>query len=203
MCEKKRRYFARNDRATVAGFQTYNRFYQLTQNNKDIKTFDDFARSSYYNAFVKFGSFLSNVNPLYPDKFIDYVIKSGVKLDHWCKEELYEKYIINLIHNESVETALERSIKHMERWANENNSIWNHYFSYVSSNRASYDIKDGKISPWLVLNSQSGKKMLANFRDDQLSSISNIIDPTIWVQKFKTQKFDLDLVKCIVQEANL
>jgi hypothetical protein len=91
----------------------------------------------------------------------------------------------------------------MERWANENNSIWNHYFSYVSSNRASYDIKDGKISPWLVLNSQSGKKMLANFRDDQLSSISNIIDPTIWVQKFKTQKFDLDLVKCIVQEANL
>lgn len=203
MCERKRRHFARNDRATVAGFQTYNRFYQLTQNSKDTKTFDDFARSSYYNAFVKFGSFLSNVNPLYPDKFIDYVIKSGVKLDHWCREELYEKYIINLIHTESVETALERSIKHMEEWANENNSIWNHYFSYVSSNRASYDIKDGKISPWLVLNSTSGKKMLANFRDDQLSSISNIIDPTIWVKKFKTQKFDLDLVKRIVQEANL
>jgi hypothetical protein len=203
MCERKRRHFARNDRATVAGFQTYNRFYQLTQNSKDNKTFDDFARSSYYNAFVKFGSFLSNVNPLYPDKFIDYVVKSGVKLDHWCREELYEKYVINLIHTESVETALERSIKHMEEWANENNSVWNHYFLYVSSNRASYDIKDGKVSPWIVLNSASGKKMLANFRDDQLSSISNIIDPTIWVKKFKTQKFDLDLVKRIVQEADL
>jgi hypothetical protein len=203
MCERKRRHFARNDRATVAGFQTYNRFYQLTQNSKDNKTFDDFAKSSYYNAFVKFGSFLSNVNPLYPDKFIDYVVKSGVKLDHWCREELYEKYVINLIHTESVETALERSIKYMEEWANENNSLWNHYFLYVSSNRASYDIKDGKISPWLVLNSKSGKKMLANFRDDQLSSISNIIDPTIWVKKFKTQKFDLDLVKRIVQEADL
>lgn len=203
MCERKRRHFARNDRATVAGFQTYNRFYQLTQNSKDNKTFDDFAKSSYYNAFVKFGSFLSNVNPLYPDKFIDYVVKSGVKLDHWCREELYEKYVINLIHTESVETALERSIKYMEDWANENNSLWNHYFLYVSSNRASYDIKDGKISPWLVLNSKSGKKMLANFRDDQLSSISNIIDPTIWVKKFKTQKFDLDLVKRIVQEADL
>lgn len=203
MCERKRRYFARNDRATVAGFQTYNRFYQLTQNINDNKTFDEFAQSSYYNAFVKFGSFLSNVNPLYPDKFIDYVVKSGVKLDHWCREELYEKYVINLVHTESVETALERSIKHMEDWAKENNSLWNHYFLYVSSNRASYDIKDGKVSPWLVLNCQSGKKMLANFRDDQLSSISNIVDPTIWVKKFKTQKFDLDLVKRIAQEAGL
>jgi len=140
---------------------------------------------------------------LYPDKFIDYVVKSGVKLDHWCREELYEKYVINLVHTESVETALERSIKHMEDWAKENNSLWNHYFLYVSSNRASYDIKDGKVSPWLVLNCQSGKKMLANFRDDQLSSISNIVDPTVWVKKFKTQKFDLDLVKRIAQEAGL
>jgi hypothetical protein len=203
MCETKRRYYAKNDRATVAGFQTYNRFYQLTQNSKENKTFDEFARSQYYNAFVKFGSFVSNVNPLYPDKFIDYVVKSGVKLDHWCREELYEKYVVNLIHTESVETALERSVTHMESWAKDNNSLWNHYFRYVSSNRASYDIKDGKVSPWLILNSPTGKELLSSLRDDQLSSISNIIDPTVWVKKFKAQTFDLDLVKRIVQEADL
>lgn len=203
MCEKKRRHFAKNEKSAVLGYQTYNRFYQLTQNSQETKTYAEFADSQYYNAFVKFGSFLSNVNPLYPDKFIDYVIKSGVKLDHWCREALYEKYVINLIHTEHVETALERSIKHMESWANENNSTWNHYFLYVNSNRASYDIEDGKVSPWLILNCKSGKKLLESMRDDQLAAISNIIDPQVWVKKFRTQTFDLDLVKRIVQEADL
>jgi hypothetical protein len=45
--------------------------------------------------------------------------------------------------------------------------------------------------------------MLANFRDDQLSAIGNIIDPQVWVKKFKNQKFDMELVKTIVKESSL
>lgn len=203
ICEQKRRYLAKDEKHVLIAYQTFNRFFQLTQGKGQNKTHDEFARSPYYNAFVKFGSFVSNINPLYPEKFIEYVVRSGVKLDHWCRDSLYEKYVIELIHTESVETALERSIGHMQSWATDNNSVWNHYFAYVSSNRAVFDIKDGKVSPWLVLNSNSGKTMLANFRDDQLAAISTIIDPQIWSKKFKSRKFDVDLVKQIVKEANL
>ncbi len=203
VCEQKRRYLAKDEKATVIGYQTFNRFFQITQKLGHNKTYEEFAKSPYYNAFVKFGSFVSNVNPLYPEKFIEWIVRSGVKLDHWCREELYEKYILELIHTEAVETALERSIAHMQSWAGDNNSVWNHYFKYVSTNRAVYDIKDGKVSPWLILNSPTGKAMLANFRDDQLSAISNIINPQIWVKKFKGQTFDLELVKQVVKEANL
>lgn len=203
MCEQKRRYLAKDEKHVLIAYQAFNRFFQLTQKQGHNKTHDEFARSPYYNAFVKFGSFVSNINPLYPEKFIEYVVRSGVKLDHWCRDSLYEKYVIELIHTESVETALERSVAHMQEWATTNNSVWNHYFSYVSSNRAVFDIKDGKVSPWLVLNSNSGKTMLANFRDDQLAAISTIIDPQIWSKKFKSRKFDVDLVKQIVKEANL
>lgn len=203
MCEQKRRFLARNDKAVVLGYQTYNRFYQLTQKKEDNKSYDEFAKSQYYNAFVKFGSFISNVNPLYPNHFIDYVVTSGVKLDHWCRDALYEKYVVHLIHTESVETALERSVAHMASWAQDNNSQWNHYFRYVSTNRAVYDVKDGKVSPWLLLNCTTGKNMLNQFRDDQLSAISNIIDPQVWVKKFRKQTWDLELVKKIVQEADL
>lgn len=203
ICEQKRRYLAKDSKAAVIGYQTFNRFFQLTQGKGQNKTHDEFARSPYYNAFVKFGSFVSNINPLYPEKYIDWTVRSGVKLDHWCRDELYEKYVLELIHTEAVETALERSIAHMVEWASENNSLWNHYFKYVSTNRAVYDIKDGKVSPWIILNSPSGKEMLSTFRDDQLSSIANIIAPPVWVKKFKKQTFDLELVKKIVKEASL
>ena len=130
-------------------------------------------------------------------------MQSGVKLDHWCRDELYEQYVLELIKSEQVETALERSISHMLSWANDNNAQWNHYFLYVSISRACYDIKDGKISPWLILNSASGKAMLQKFNDEQLASIQNIIDPPYWVGRFKRLSADVALVKEVVKESNI
>lgn len=203
ICEQKRRALAKTERHVVLGFETYNKFYKLTQNAKADKTYEEFASSPYYNAFVKFGSFVSNVNPLYFDKFIDYVIRSGTKLDHWCRDELYDKYVIDLIKTEPVEVALERSIKHMMDWAENNQSVWNHYFLYVSLSRATYDIKDGKISPWLLLNSLNGKELLRKLSDEQLAAISNIIDPTFWINKFKKLPADAELARQVVKESNI
>jgi hypothetical protein len=203
VCEQKRRALARTEKHVILGYDTYNRFYRKTQNAKHDKTYDEFARSPYYNAFVKFGSFVSNVNPLYPERFMDWVVVSGVKLDHWCRDELYEQYVLDLIKSETVETALERSIKHMMDWAENNKSVWNHYFLYVSLSRACYDIRDGKISPWLVLNSANGKEMLKKFNDEQLAAVGGIIDLQFWMSKFKRLAADTELVKQVVRESNI
>jgi hypothetical protein len=175
----------------------------MSQNVKQPKSYEDFCKSPYYNAFVKFGSFVSNVNPLYPYHFIEYVINSGVKLDHWCSDQLYDKYVVELIRTEHAETALERSIAHMIEWADNNNSKWEHYFLYVSLSRATFDIKDGKISPWLILNSPTGKDLLKKLSDDQLNAISPMIDPQFWFSKFNRLKSDTELVKQLVKESNL
>jgi hypothetical protein len=96
ICEQKRRYLSRDERHVQAGLLTYQRFYELTQKSKAAKTFEEFVSSPYYTAFVKFGSFMINTAPIYPERFIDYVIKSGVKLDHWCRDYLYDSYISEL-----------------------------------------------------------------------------------------------------------
>jgi hypothetical protein len=203
VCEQKRRHLAKSEKHVVIGYDTYNRFYKTTQNNKGDKTYDEFAKSPYYNAFVKFGSFVSNVNPLYPDKFINYVVTSGVKLDHWCRDELYDDYVVHLIKTESVETALERSVSHMLSWSNDNNAQFNHYFLYVSLSRACYDIRDGKISPWVILNSSNGKTMLKKFNDEQLLAINAVMDIPFWLNKFKKLPADVELVKQVVKESNI
>lgn len=203
VCENKRRHMAKNERHVKIGFYTFKRFYDLTHKKTQEKTYDDFTKSSFYNAFVKFGSFVSNISPLYTKHFIDWIIKSGVKLDNWCNQSLYEKYVLELIHTESVETALERSLKTMQSWADNNNSQWNHYFLYVSVNRLMYDIMDGKISPWLLLNCKSGKAALGKLLDEQLNQLSNIIDPIYWSKKFNQSKEDLIFISQIVKDSDL
>jgi hypothetical protein len=204
MCEKKRRWLQKDEKRVRLGLYAFQRFYKLSAGAKKEKTYTEFVDSQYYNAFVKFGSFLNNVQPLYPEKYIDYVVTSGVKLDHWAKDDLYEKYALDFILKEDVHTALERSIKTMMDWAEENEpAAWNHYFNYISLNRAVWNIKDGKISPWLILNCKSGKDMLNKFNDEQLNMVYHVINPQHWAMRFKRHPKDVELVKDVAKESNL
>lgn len=203
MCEQKRRALQQNEKRVQAGYMTYNRFYRLTQAAKKDKTYEEFCKSPYYNAFVKFGSFINNINPLYPDKFMDFVIKSGVKLDHWCRDELYETYVVEMVKVEPVDSAIRRSIQTMMEWADENNSNFAHYFNYVNLNRAVHHVNNGLISPWIIYNCKAGQKMLANFNDEQLDILGKHIDPVFWKNKFKNAQDDVTLVKEICKESGI
>ena len=181
VCEQKRRHMSKTEKHVQLGLLAYNRFYEISQKNSAKKTFDDFASSPYYNAFVKFGSFLSNTAPIFPERFIDFVIKSGVKLDHWCRDELYDTYVSELIKIEPADGAIQRTIQTMMDWADDKEASWNHYFSYANLNRITHDIKEGKISPWVLLNCKAGKEMLQKMNDEQLEIVSPVIDPQLWL----------------------
>jgi len=203
MCERKRRALQETEKRVQAGFLAFNRFWQLTQNAKKPKTYDNFADSSYYNAFVKFGSFINNVNPLYPDKFIDYVIKSGVKLDLWCRDELYEKYLYDMLKVEPVESAVQRSLQTMMEWADDHSAEFAHYFNYASLNKAVHDIRNGRISAWVILNSSAGQTMIKSMSDEQLEMIAPAFDVPFWLRKFKEIPADVALVKEICKEVGI
>lgn len=204
LCEKKRRALAKDEKHVRMGYNAFKRFYKLSVGaaNKE-KTYKDFCNSAYYNAFVRFGSYMINVRPLYPEKYIDYVVTSGVKLDHWCRDELYEQYALEYILKEDCTVALERSIKSMDEWAKENDSLYNHYFLYASPNRVVRDVRDGKVSPWLMLNCNSGKEMLKKFNNEQLDMVYEVINPQKWTIRFNREKANVQLVKDVAKEAKL
>jgi hypothetical protein len=203
ICEQKRRHLSKGEKHVQIGLMTYQKFYDITQKAKNAKSFDEFAKSPYYTAFVKFGSFMSNTNPIYPERFVEFVIKSGIKLDYWCRDELYETYIKELIKIEPSDGAIQRTIKTMMEWGDKNNSPWEHYFAYVNLNRATHDIKEGLISPWVLLNTKEGKAMLQKMNDEQLEIVGPVVDPQFWIRRFKSLPADTELVKDVIKEAKI
>ena len=91
----------------------------------------------------------------------------------------------------------------MMEWAEENNSNFAHYFNYASLNRAVYDIKNGNISPWVVLNSTTGQQMISNMSDEQLDMIAPAFDVQFWMKKFREFPADKALVQEICREAGI
>ena len=203
VCEPKRRHLQKNEKWVQNGFMVFQRFYEIHQHNVNPKTYDEFCRSAYYNAFVKFGRFMMHIHPLYPEKYIDYVILSKIKLDHWARDDLYEAYLIDTLKVEPVEAGLQRSIATMMEWANEQNAQWSDYFRLVNTPRAVQHIQQGKISPWLILGCSAGKKMLNLFTDEQLQMIQRFINPEYWSNKFKSYPADHLFVEETAKEARI
>ena len=67
MCERKRRALSRTEKHVVAGYDAYNYWYKLAMGSKKNKTYEDFAGSQYYSAFVKFGRYVLDIRAISPE----------------------------------------------------------------------------------------------------------------------------------------
>jgi hypothetical protein len=187
----------------MIAYSAFNTFYRQTQYITKDKTYEEFCSSPFYKGFVKYGSFVHNVAPLYPKNYLNYLITNGIKLDEWSNESTYTKYVVSLIKTETVETALERSIQTMLAWGTNHSTQWNQYLTHASPSRVTYDIKDGKISPWLVLNSRNGISLIKKLDDTMLNELRDILDIPFWQYTFQHRPLDTKLAKEIIQGASI
>jgi hypothetical protein len=203
MCVKKRRHMEIDSQASRFGFRTFQRFYDITMASKKPKTIQEFIDSSYYIDFVKFGNHLANLKPVYPDKFIDFVLKNGVKLKDWTRDFVYDTYIEDLVKKEPADAAIERTLGEIIEWTTSNNTQFSAFFSDISANEAAHMIRTGKISPWVLYLCDSGGNLMAKFNDDHAKIIGNIIDASFWKKRFKNNEDDVDYTTALLGQAGL
>lgn len=201
LCEQKRRHQEQSETGVQLGLQSYLRFYEVTQGSARLKTFDDFAKSPYYKAFVKFGRYIQSIRAVNPARYIDWVIKQNKKLDHWCRDSMYTEYLTEYLRIENIADALERAIEQSIRWAEETNNPPHDYLRYGNANAICYAITSGRISPWVLYNCESGQKFLSEINQEQVAIIWPIIDADFWNKKFNDYSADQEYVKEILRQA--
>lgn len=205
-CEKKRRWFQRDEPHARLAFMAWNRFYELNnfgKNKEYYKSYRNFIDSRYYIAFAKFGKHMRDLNALEPHKFIDYVIKNNLPLDKWTHDFVYEQYIRELIRKESAEDALERNILLMSEWAVQHNLQWSDFFRMVNTNQAVLWIKSGRISPWVLYNANSAVDFFERCTPEQLSIIKNIAPPGPWKIRFNKNADSCQFLRKTLTESGM
>jgi hypothetical protein len=202
-CEPKRRAQQKTEIGVNLAYQAWIRFYEVTQGSAKLKTYDDFCKSQFYGAFVKFGRYCHSIRAINTGRFIDFVIKNNIKLDHWCKEIIYDKYLLQLLTTEASEDALARGIEHMMEWAEETGEPYNDYFKKLSTNRLVLHIRNGRISPWIIYNSGSASDLLAQLNEEQIRMIWPYIDSDVWSKRLREYVADTEMAKHILKEAGI
>lgn len=200
-CEPRRRRQQQNEAGVRLGFQAYIKFYELTQGSAKLKTFDDFADSPYYKAFVKFGRYCVDVKAINPARFTEWVLKQNKKLDHWAKDSVYTEYLLDYLKVENVNDALARAMEHGIAWAEQTGSPAQDCLRYGNTNTMVYAVTTGRISPWIVYNCESGQKFLRDLDNTQINMIWPYIDSDFWMKKFQDYPADQEYAKDILNKA--
>lgn len=203
MCKNKKRFADKDNPQSRLGFRIFQRFFELTTHSKKPKTVEDFITSSYYIGFVKFGRHLINIDPIDTERFVDFVIKNGVKLKDWDKDHVYDAFVDDFVKREPVEKALERSIIFMDKWTQSKGLELKDFFREITTNEAVYVINLGKVSPWVLFIADSAAELLGELNDEQFGMIESKIDPKFWQKKMTAHKEDVAFAKEVLGGSGL
>lgn len=201
MCEPKRRIQERSERGVELGFQAYIRFYEMTQGSAKLKTYENFAESPYYRAFVKFGRYCVNTRTVNPKQFLEWLLKNNKKIDRWPSDQLYTEYLLTYLQVENITDALARAVEFGIEWAEKNGSRPNDCLRYGNTNAMCYAVTSGRISSWIIYNCDSGQKFLSELDSTQIAMIWPYINSDVWQKKFQDYRADQEYVREILQKA--
>lgn len=192
MCEPKRRQQEQPERGVQLGFYAFLKFYEAVQGSSKLKTVDDFVKSPYYRAFVKFGRYCIDTKVIDPEDYLQWLLQKNKKIDRWTSDQLYTDFIIEHLRKEKADEALRRAIEWSLKWEEKHSSPAKDCLRFGNSNAICYAITAGQLSAWIIYNCESGRGLLESLTSEQLTMIWPYIDSDIWQTKF--QNFSSDQV---------
>ena len=201
LCEPKRRHNQQNEKGVQIGLNAYLRFYETTQGSAKFKTYEDFAKSPYYAAFVKFGRQCVMINAINVKAYVEWLLKNNKKLDHWYKDSMYDEYLQQYLKAEALSDALQRAIEYSIKWGEERELPPHDFLRYGNSNAVTFAISTGRISPWIVYNCASGQQFLNNMNTEQIQIVWPWIDSDFWQKKFRDYPADQAYAEEILKQA--
>lgn len=201
LCEPKRRHSEREEAGVRIGFNTWLRFYEITQGSNRNRSWDEFVESSYYKAFVRFGRHAVAIRAVNTTAFADWLIQHNRKIDHWCRDTVYGEWLSEYICSESMTDGLSRTLETAIEWAEKNHSTAEHMLRYGNANQISYLISTGRISPWVLYNTESGTKFLQELNTENIATIWPMINSDLWQKRFRDYAADSEYVRQILTQA--
>lgn len=200
MCDKKQRWVDRGLQANRVAFNAWVHYFTTQHVATKQKTYLDFLHSPYYNAFLKFGTYCVDINAINLTRFVDWLVRDRIKIDNWCSDRVYAKYLTEYLRTEDSFDAVARTITFLSELTEAEGIELKDAFRFSNRNKLCHAIAAGKISPWALYHSASGIEFLSSLNEDQERIVIDYIDPQQWALKFnKSPEIAQEIRACFDQ----
>ena len=201
VCEQKRRWDDRDRPSNRIGYNSWLQFYSKNVMPKVPRKYEDFIKSSYYLAFVRYGNYCVDAGVINPGRYLDWLLKNKIKIDDWSSDSVYTKYLCEYLRDEDPYDALSRSVQTTDDLCKADELQCRDMLRWGNTNRVCHAITTGKISPWMLYHSESGVQFLNKLDETQVKMIFDYINPELWALTFKRRAEQVHEIKQLLKQA--
>lgn len=117
--------------------------------------------------------------------YMGWLLDNKIKIGDWPLDENYQKFLTEFLKKEDPFDAIHRSIETLDSLGTEYKQPLDQVLSNVSPNRICMNIRNGRISPWLLYQSKVGQEFLDSLDDSLVDTVIDVIQPVQWQVLFK------------------
>lgn len=181
----------------------WQQFMKLNYPSNSKTTYKDFMATQSFLAFVKFANYCINTSVINTMMYMQWLLDNKVKINDWILDENYQKFLTDFLKREDHFDAIRRSVETLDSLSTESGTSIDHVFDRVSANRICFNIKNGRISPWLLYQSKVGQRFLDTLDDSLVDTVIDIIQPVQWQVIFKRYPERVAEIKQTFEELGL
>lgn len=162
-----------------------------------------FLHSKFYSPFIRFAEFAKKVRLPDPDLYIIQMVNLDMAPMLWTNDLVYVAFIEYMDKKVPANKNAQITIETLFDYAAALNCEIYEVFDHIDPNEAIQLIRQRKLSPWLLLNSDKFFRFLIGLSKEQRIVLDTIIRPNYWAEKLKTNPETVVQMKRFVKELDL
>jgi hypothetical protein len=193
MCEQRRRFNQKDATFSRLGFEAFISIQHTYFGNDKKNDEEDFRKSNFYLACLKWGHFVIDIKCLNPKQYLSWLLKLNVSIDQWNKDEIYDCFLQHYVFIEDNWDAFQRSFQKIISWGEEVNKPYNKYFVEAGTARILTDVRKAWVSGWVIYCSESGRGWLESLNKGDLELVWAWVDPSRW--QIQLEKYPMEVTQ--------
>lgn len=203
-CEPRRRHMVQHEPHVKLALHAYKIWWQHLNPHKTVPvTYQQFSGSQLYGVFVRIGSWALEQQVQEFASWIEWNLKAQTPVDRWCDVNTYQSYIKDLLLNEPHLQAMQRSLATLVSWGEISDKPWNQFFKLAHVNLIINWIQQGRISAWMLYNSDTALVFLEKCSQEQLQLVQQAAPHNLWKIRFMRMQPEANAVRAALTEAGL
>lgn len=198
MCEKKKRFLKQHDIVIIKAFKMFNYWQKrsgLLRKGK-AKTYEQFCKSPFYQAFVDLSVFCHKNFVISAFKYLDWLILNSYPEHKWCNDSNIDMFREWVRENEKPEEQVSATYRHIKAYCEKNDIPISEFFKRVSVGNALTLVRTNRILPWVLFGYDPAiTDLLSRFEGEKFYYLDEYVNVQYWLDKINTETENVRVVQ--------
>lgn len=163
-----------------------------------------FKKSKYFNSFYKFTKFSQKARLPDTKLYVKLMVTHKIDPVNWTKDAAYRKYLDYITYKLSPHELIKITVKTLLDEASSAGIDVSKIFDVLTPAEVIQLLYQRKLSPWLLIHSKKFKEFYKiKATSEQQINMQALINPDMWLKKFKKFPKDVEIVKEYIIELGI